>query len=76
MDRVIVAGIGVQPAPFFGFQGILGGKLGNTPPYELITDNLDTQLDNPVDRYRGNASGSILERFIKIRASKMFGHPE
>ena len=29
-----------------------------------------------VYKARSNASGAIMERFIKLRASTMFGHPE
>ena len=39
-------------------------------------DNLETLLSTKVDKARGNASVSIVERFIKSRASKMFVHPE
>ena len=38
-------------------------------------DNLETSLSTTVDNYRGNASEDIVERFIKPRASAMFGHP-
>ena len=38
-------------------------------------DNLETSLATTVDKARGNTSGAIVERFIKPRASKMFGHP-
>ena len=38
-------------------------------------DNLETPLATTVDNYRGNASGAILERFIKPRASSIFVHP-
>ena len=38
-------------------------------------DNLETSLATTVDKSRGNTSGSIVESFIKPRASKMFGHP-
>ena len=45
------------------------------PPYALIMDNLKILLAATVDKARGNASGSIMERFTKSRASTMFGHP-
>ena len=38
-------------------------------------DNLETLLTATVDNARGNASGSIVGKFIKSRASKIFGHP-
>ena len=38
-------------------------------------DNLEASLATTVDKARGNASGSIVERFIKPRASTIFGHP-
>ena len=38
-------------------------------------DSLETSLDTIVDKDRGNKSGSIVERFIKPRASTIFGHP-
>ena len=38
-------------------------------------DNLETSLATTVDNACGNASGSIVERFIKPRASNIFGYP-
>ena len=38
-------------------------------------DNLETLLATKVDKAHGNASGSIAEKFMKPRASKIFGHP-
>ena len=38
-------------------------------------DNLETSLATTVDKARGNTSVSIVESFIKPRASTMFGHP-
>ena len=39
-------------------------------------DNLETLLATKVDKACGNASGSIVKRLIKPRASTIFGHPE
>ena len=39
-------------------------------------DNLEISLDNFVNRAYGNTNVSSMERFIKPRASKRFGHPE
>ena len=36
-------------------------------------DNLETLLATTLDKARRNASGAIVERFIKPRASTMFG---
>ena len=38
-------------------------------------DNLETSLATTADKARGNTSGSIVESFIKTRASTMFGNP-
>ena len=38
-------------------------------------DNLEPLLATTVDKDRGNASGAIVERFIKPIASTIFGHP-
>ena len=37
-------------------------------------DNLETSLSPTVDKAHGNASEAILERFIKPRTLKKFGH--
>ena len=37
-------------------------------------DNLETPFDTRVGKARGNTSGAIVERLIKLRASKTFGH--
>ena len=42
----------------------------------LIIYYLEKLLATTVDKACGNASGSIVERFIKPRASTIFGHPE
>ena len=38
-------------------------------------DDLETSLAITVYNARGNASGSIVEKFIKIRESTIVGHP-
>ena len=38
-------------------------------------DNLETSLSNTVDKDHGNTGGSIMDSFIKPRASTMFGYP-
>ena len=38
------------------------------PPDALIIDNLGTLLATTVNKARGNASGAIVERFVKLRA--------
>ena len=38
-------------------------------------DNLETLFSTTVDKASGNASGSIMGRFIKTRSSTMFVHP-
>ena len=38
-------------------------------------DNLETLFATAVNKDCGNASGSILERLVKSRASTMFGQP-
>ena len=73
-DRKILAGTGMKPAQ--NVLGIAKRKLGrNPPPYVLIMDNLETSLDTTWDKARGNTSGDIVERLIKPRVSKIFGHP-
>ena len=46
-----------------------------TPPDLFIMDNLETLLAITVDNACGNTSGSIVERFIKPRASTIFERP-
>ena len=66
----------MKPAPFFPSQGTSKNKLGRTPPLDaLIVDNLEKLFTTTVDKACGNASGDIVERFIKTRASTIFGHP-
>ena len=75
-DRTIVAGPGMNLAPKFVLSGHSKEKVGKeTPPYELIIDNLETSLATTVDYARGKTSGAIVDSFIKPRASTMFGHP-
>ena len=50
--------------------------MGTAPPDVLIIYNLETSLATTVDKSHGNASESIVERFIKPRESEIFGHPE
>ena len=38
-------------------------------------DNLETSLTTTADKAHGNAVRAIVERFIKPRASTIFGHP-
>ena len=52
-------------------------KLESNPhPDALIMDNLETFLATTVDKARGNTSVSIVESFIKPRASTIFGRLE
>ena len=72
----IVAGTGMKPEPKLVPPRHRKEKVGNeTPPYALIMDNLEKLLATTVDKDRGNTSGTIVERFIKPRAPKSFGHP-
>ena len=73
----MVAGPGMNPAPIFFLPGHIKDKIGKEPPSPdvLIMDNLETSLATTVDKACVNGSGAILERFIKPRASTMFGHP-
>ena len=57
-------------------QANIEEKVGMDPPPDaLIMGNLETSLATAVDKARGNVSGAIVERSIKRRASKIFGHP-
>ena len=38
--------------------------------------NWETSLSNQLDRARDSSSGAIVDRFIKLRFSEMFGHPK
>ena len=38
-------------------------------------DNLETSLASTADKACENAGGAIVERFIKPKASTIFGHP-
>ena len=75
-DRTIVAQPGMNPVPKFVLPGHSKEKFGKEPPpYVLIMDNLETLLATTVDKARDDARGSIVERFIKPRASEIFDHP-
>ena len=66
----------MKPAPNMFLPVHSKEKIGKeTPPYALIMDNLETYLDNTVDKARGSSIGSIVERFIKPRSSTIFCHP-
>ena len=72
-----MAGTGVNLVPNFLSHGTVKKNLGRTPPPDaLVMDNLETFLATTVDKASGNATGSMLERFIKNRSPTMFGHPE
>ena len=43
------------------------------PPYALLLDNLEILLATTMDKAHGNTSGSLVESFIKPRASTIFG---
>ena len=45
------------------------------PPEVMIMDNLETLLATTVDKDHINTSGAVVKRFIKSRASTMFGNP-
>ena len=52
-------------------------KVGKEPlTNALFMNNLEKLLAATLDKASGNASGDIVERFIKTRASTIFGHPE
>ena len=73
-DRKIVAGPGMKSATKLVLPGNRKEKFGKeTSPDEFIRDNVESQLDTAVDKARGNVSGAIVKRFIKPRASTMFG---
>ena len=60
-DITIVAGPGVNLAPKFVLLGNSKEKVGKeTPPDELIMDNLEILLVTTVDKYNGNAGGAIV----------------
>ena len=75
----IVTGSGVKPEPTFALPGNNKGEVRKEPPPppDLINMyNLETSLIATVDKTCGNSNGFIVERFIKLRYSTMFGHPE
>ena len=60
----------MKPEPNFILTGKIKEKVGKeTTSDALIMDNLETYLATTVDKARGNASGAIVERFIKFRSS-------
>ena len=75
-DRTIVAYTGMKPSPKLVLPGHSKEKFGKKPPPDvLIMDNLETLLTTTVDKDFDNTSGAIVDRFIKPRASTIFGHP-
>ena len=76
-DITIVSGPGMNPEPKFVLPGYIKEKVGKEPPIDVLTMyNLEILLSTTVDKSRGNSIGSIVERFIKPRASTLFFHPE
>ena len=68
-----MAGPRVKLTPTLVLPGNNKVKVGQEiPPCVLIMYNLDSILATKVDKDFVNASGSIVERFIKPRVSKMF----
>ena len=66
----------MNPAPNLFCPGHIKEEVWKEPPpYTLIMDNMETSLATTVYKARGNTSGDIVERFIKPRASTMFGNP-
>ena len=71
-----MASPGIKPSPKLVPPGHSKEKVGKeTPAYASIMVNLETSLVTTVDKSCGNTSGAIVERFIKLRASTMFGNP-
>ena len=67
--RKIATQSGMKTSPKFVLPENNKEKIVKEPPqYEFIMDNLETLLAATVDNTRGNASGSIVGRFIKLRA--------
>ena len=56
------------------FQGTEKRKLVSNLPQMNLSWILESLLVTTVDKDWGNVSGAIVERFIKPRASKIFGH--
>ena len=74
-DGMIVSGTGVDLAPKFVLSGNSKDKVEKLiPPDELLMDNLETSLAAMVDKSHVNTCEAIVDRFIKPRASTMFGH--
>ena len=65
----------MKPAPKLVPPGNSREKVvKETPQDSLMKYNLKTSLATCVDKACGNTIGAIVERFIKPRASTMFGH--
>ena len=59
----------MNPAPKFVLLVHSKEKVWKETPLDLlIVDNLKIFLTTIVDKARGNTSGAIVERFIKLRA--------
>ena len=72
-----MAGPGLDPETTFVPPGNNEGGVGKETPRDvLIMNNLETSLATTVDKASGNVNGSIVERFVKPRASSIFCHPE
>ena len=66
----------MNPAPKFVFPGHNKEKVGKEhPPRCVDYGSLEKLLSTALDKDRGNTSGAIVERFIKLRASTILGHP-
>ena len=65
-----------NPAPTFVLTGEVWREVGQENLLDmLILDNLETSLTTPVNKAHVNASGDIVERFIKPRLSIMIEYP-
>ena len=74
--QTIVAGTGTNLSPRLVLPGNSKEKFGTEiTPDVLLMDKLETSLATTDDKSCGNIGGAIVERFIKTRASKSFGHP-
>ena len=72
---MIVTGKGNNYAPNNILSGNTKEKVGKeTPQYELFMDTLETLFSTKEDKAHGNTYEDIVERFIKLRASTIFGH--
>ena len=71
--RTMVSQPGMKPEQNLFLTRNSKEKTGKEPlPDVLIMDNLGKLLATTVDKAHGNTSESIVERFIKPRASKIF----